>query len=164
MINDNAQLNVFKSFSSQKYEPPEDLFEIMAHLQALTMYYHWFVHHMPLSVTVCFDLAMTKIVHKAWAAIEFFNQKGRHKDIYRKGIETKKSNSDEKAQQAIEAYYRIPTEGMSLHKIAKTIESTLIKNGIYPEPAPGQKPKDYSKSIKRYLMRDGKIKKDLKKT
>jgi len=54
-------------------------------------------------------------------------------------------------------------KGMSPYKITKTIAKELMEKGTLPKPKPGEKPKDYTKSIRRYLLEDDTVKKDLEK-
>jgi hypothetical protein len=163
LSSDDKQIKVFKSLLSTEYEPPDNLFEIILHLYSLRMYYSYFDRRMPFEVTLRVDLAMAKIAEMATRMIGLFDEKGRHISNYRKGFKTIQSNMSRKAQLACEIFYQIETKGMSLHKIARTIEKRLIERGIYLKPEHDGKSPDRTKSIKRYLLTDKNVRKELEK-
>jgi hypothetical protein len=158
---DDEQIKVFKSLLSTEYEPPDNLFEIILHLYSLKMYYSYFDRRMPFEVTLRMDLALAKIAETATRMIGLFDEKGRHISNYRKGQKTIESNMKKKAQEALDTFYQIDTKGMSLNRIARTIEKRLIERGVFLESGHSGKPINHKKSIKRYLLADEKIKKEL---
>jgi hypothetical protein len=163
LSDDDLQIKVFKSLLSPGYDPPDNLSAMIIHLYSLKMYYSFFVHRMPFEVTLRMDLASAKIAGAASRMIGLFDEKGRQISTYLEGIKTIQSNMRKKTQYALDIFYQMDTRGMSFQNIAKTIQERLIERGIYPNLEHRGKKPDRTKSIKRYLLADENVRKDLKK-
>ena len=147
-------------FLSPEYTPPDDNLKIIDHLQFLLFYYTDLVHSIPLEVTSRIDLVMAKLIQKTMSQIGAVDRKGRHKDIYTSGIETRKEIESSKTDYVANIYYRSKEikHGMKLNTVAKEIEKELKEMRNFPfKKVPSLD------RIKVYLMADSKIKKDFHK-
>ncbi|MDP3057764.1 MAG: hypothetical protein Q8N37_04610 [bacterium] len=148
---------------SQKYKVPDEPTKILAQLLSLWYLYLEAPNIPPTIADLRLDYARAKLITQALSWFLFFKQLGKSIFRVRKSVIKKKSIKDQNKQAVVEALYRMNATGMSFHKIARTIEKELFEREIYPKPMPGEKPKDHTKSIKRYLLEDDTVKKDLEK-
>ncbi|MFC1866519.1 hypothetical protein ACFL0H_00035 [Thermodesulfobacteriota bacterium] len=132
--------------SSPGYKPPEGPFDIINHLSVLDVYYRYLLPNAPLGITIKIDLTLTQLVYQAVLMLSVLNKKGFNIDRTTKGKVRKKEGKAERKQLVLETYYRIDTDDMTLHKLAKTIKKTLEKEG-------NQSPS--VDTIKRYLKEEG---------
>lgn len=154
---------------SQNYKSPENAGTVLRHLDLLNRYYLNYRYYVipsnfPLTpADLRLDFVCSKLLSQALKMSYGYKKRGELKRRITKSTSKKKINKEKKKQATLETFYRMNTANVSLHKIAKTIEKKLIAEGIYPEPKLGEKPKDRTKSIKRYLLEENKTEKNLEK-
>ncbi|HUV59364.1 MAG TPA: hypothetical protein VMW09_04555 [Desulfatiglandales bacterium] len=161
---------IIKSFLSIDYIAPSNVIELHNHLFALRYYYEFledFKNEIPLSMSLLIDFATLQLIERALMVIPIVDNVGQKADNKRKSRTSKGSKKDDRAQIAIELYYRMDIKGMSCNKlynkIANDIETKidkLSKDGRKKYPF---KRRPDKKSIERYLLNDEKIKRELKK-
>jgi hypothetical protein len=143
------------------YEPPKEFGEIIAHLQTIQIYNSILLLYLPFAISQRIDFAFGKILGVlSMFECQFHDDRAFLKRI-RKSIEKKKINKGQRAQKVYEAFYSIDIKGKSLNKIAQDIQEYLINIGQYPPLKINENKFKYTRSIKRYLIEDDNIRKDL---
>lgn len=109
------------------------------------------------------DLSLCKLIGVIYKLSGFYSKHG-ELELTRNKRQTKKYKAKFELLQShiLECFYKIDiTPEMKFHKVLKTMQAYLIKQGVFEELSDKGKPIDHIKTIERYLKSDDKAKKYL---
>ena len=133
--NDKHQLKILNKFLSVKYEPPDNIPELLNHISSIFLYQNLFrqTDSIPLNVLFQFDLVLMKLIQKAKHEVTVWVLKtGKDKGRLIKSGAGMRKGGDAKIKKVISIYKDLEEAhtGKSLNWIAKEIQKKLSDDDL----------------------------------
>lgn len=170
---ERRQKKALKSFLSPEYSPPNNPFKIMEHLILLDLFYSKLapnMPHIPLTVALCIDLTMMKLIQVTTFLSYDLDETGKERERVFGSIKRTDKMKKDREQIALRLFYQMEAKDMKgksasrlYDNIADQIKEKIEKLGKDARKKYPFKKRPDRKTIERYLLSDEKIKNTLKK-